>query len=531
MNLVTRLFLRMGRGFRRMLPGADSASSSSDSGIVPADLSGVMVSGETKVPLRPNELFSARALVDPSRLIAGRFFYPFNPSVLVTRKGLGVFDQMKLDEQVKVCLAFKKNTVLQAGWEVVSPGDRPADWEVTQFLHDQFMHLPDGADDFLRKILLGLDYGYSLTEKIFGPVDWAPGKVGLVKATSIKPHYIDIQANQHGEVLGIIQRYVEPKLSPDEIGRGVIPAMPPDKFILYTHDIEFENHYGRSELEAAYRPWWTKDNAYKWFAIMLERFGMPPLFFFYDPNTYQGGQLNELKNIIKAIKNATMGLLPRAKKDSLDIWSQQLAQQSKDVFLAALGRFDGDIASALLMPSLIGASSSGDQLQGGKGSYARANIHFKNFLSVIRATQRNIATRAINGQFIRQLCDLNFPGLTSYPEFRFLDPDDETELTLFELWQKLVTSKVVNRIEDDEKHIRKSLGFPENDNPVIEPLPKRTLPGDGGDEEDDDEPPEAIPEPELSEDMRQFAAENAGVWLRINGHPMCFRREAVRRAA
>ena len=517
---------RRSKSLARRTGKRHAGASTAKTGLVPADLAGALIpSADKPVPLRPGDLFSARALVDPSRLIAGRYFYPYNPSLLATRKGLGIFDLMKVDEQVKVCLAFMKNTALAGGWEVVSPEGEAADWEVTQFVHDAFTHMPGGAEDALLKVMLGIDYGYSVTEKVYGDVAWAPGRKAITQFISIKPHYIDIQADQHGAVLGLVQRYAPPG------GERGIPAMPPDKFVLYTHDIEFENHYGRSALEAAYRPWWTKDNAYKWLAIMLERFGMPPLFLFYDPNAYQGGQLTELQKVLQSIKNATMGLIPRSAKESLEFWTAQLAAQSKDVFLTSIGHFDADIAKSLLMPSLIGATGDEQQLRGGGrgGSYARANVHYKTFLVNIRAAQRHLASRAINPQLVRQLCDLNFPGLRAYPEFRFLDPDDETNTAIFELWEKLVSGQVVNRVPDDEAHIRKALKFPDVDDPIVEPLRPRkgNGAGDGMDGADKGE----VPAAQQSEEMRAFALENDGVWMMVGGHPLCLRRKALAEAA
>lgn len=452
----------------------------------------------------------AEAYVDPSRLMASKLFVPYNPSVLVTRKGLSIFDQMKRDEQIKSCLMFKKHAILSPGWEIKSPGDQEEDWEVTEFVRDTFLRLPGGMDRAVRKILLGLDYGYSVTEKIYGDAAWAPGKKPLIKLTSVKPHYFDFEMDPFGNVLSLIQRYV-PGLAQEVF-------LPTDKFVVYQNEPEFENPYGTSDLEAAYRAWWVKDNAYKWFAVLLERYGMPPLFLFYNPNNYSGNQLEELKKVVRNIQNSTMGLLPRQDKDALEFWSAKLAAEGKEVYLAALSRFDQDIGRALLMPSLIGATSD-DQSGGNKGSYARANVHFKNFLYVVGAAQRDVASNAINSQIIPQLVDLNFAGVEHYPEFTWGRLDDELELTLFDTWQKLVEGKVVNRIEDDETHIRKSLGFPENDEPVLEPLPEKGSTPDPKDKKKTEGEP--IPEEEQSAEMKAFAEENGGEWWKVDGEAVC----------
>ncbi len=806
----------------------------------------------------------ALAFVDPSRLFGGKLSLPYNPSVLATRKGLNIFDQMKLDEQVKAALAFKKHAVLAAGWEVASPGDQDEKWEVTAFVRSVFKAVPGGMTQFIRSLLLGIDYGYSITEKVYADgTGELEGRLTLGRVISAKPHYFDFAADAHGQVLALLQKYVPGRTAP-----GQLLEFPPDKFVVYTHDKEFENAYGRSDLEAAYRcysddtqtltgdgwkflsdvtldddvatldddgvmtykkpvnryeydyigeliserskavdlmvtpnhmmwvqterdyqagrgfrfmeakdmprhvrykrdakwvgeertemifpaleyqqeiitrdgrksvtktiperripmdewlwlfgvwiaegsltrerygigitqkpgdtqdeilqrvracgltahksgktvefvskqicqyldqfggswkkfipkdtkvlssrqlsilmdglmfgdgrgdvayctvskrladdvqeillkmgfassvrienavaaevgtarfstnsifivgwhrksvgstkanvhshrrqrvsysgkvyclevphhrlyvrrngkacwcgnSWWIKDNSYKWFAVSLERYGMPPLFMLYNPNTYQDPQVGELKKIVKNIQNATLGLIPRGKKDDLEFWSAELGGRAKDVFLAALSRFDADIAKALLQPSLTGFSGEGQGTES-RGSLARANVRWKAFLFVVEGLQVRVAT-TINEQLVRQLCDLNFPNLKTYPQFKFSRLDDEAQLDLFKTWTVMVEGKVVNRIPDDEAHIRTSLGFPDNDNPVIEALPAKgtTVPIPGAPDV------KVMAQEELSEEMRAFAEENGGEWREVGGQLMCVATEAA----
>jgi phage gp29-like protein len=471
----------------------------------------------------------AEVIVDPSRIVGGWLFYPYNPSALVTRKGLQIFDTMKKDEQVKACLAFKKAAMLTAGWEIVSPGDEDSEWEVTQLVRDNFNHFPDGWNKALKKIMTAYDYGYSCTEKIFGNPLWDESKLVLTRLSSVKPHYLDFQAKSTGELLSIVQHYVP--------GSSKGQNIPVDKMVVYSHDMEFENHYGRSELESAYRPWWVKENTYKWLAIYLERYGMAPLFALYNPNAYQPEQLTELKKIVRNMQNATMGVIPRGQKDDLELFSQQVSAQSREIFLAALSRFDADIGRALLTPSLIGATSDSSSKGGdqAKGSYARSKTHFDLFLLVIEE-QKKLLAAVINEQIVKQLCDLNFPGLTTYPEFTFLPIEDDDEMALYETWSALVSGKVVNRIPDDETHIRKALGFPENEDPVVEPLPV-DKPSPGFDEEGNPKPkpmpidadtgktyvppPKEVPEKEQTKEMQAYAEEHDGVWVQYGADVVC----------
>jgi hypothetical protein len=466
----------------------------------------------------PKMLRDAQAYVDPSRLFGGKLSLPYNPSVLVTRKGLNIYDQMKLDPQVKSALLFKKHAVLASGWEVISPGDQPEDWEVTTMVRDCFTMLPGGMTRVLRALMLGIDYGYSITEKVYSEGSGSlKGKLALARLISAKPHYFDFATDAHGQILMLLQKYVPGRASG---GASAFLEFPPDKFVVYTHQQEFENPYGRSDLEAAYMPWWVKDNAYKWLAVALERYGMPPLFLMYNPNTYQDAQVGELKKIVKGIQNATLGVIPRGQKDDLEFWSAQLGGQAKDIFIGALQHFDADIAKALLQPSLTGFSGEGTGAQS-HGSLARANVSWKAFMYIVKEIQTQLTT-VINEQVVRQLCDLNYPNLQSYPQFKFARLDEETQLELFNTWLALVEGKVVNRIEDDEPHIRAALGFPENENPVLEPLPTAATPGGGKDKIPGIPDAKVLQHSELSEEMRAFAEETGGTWVDVGGQVACY---------
>ncbi len=768
-----------------------------------------------RAPAAPSNavMRTAQAYVDPSRLISRNLFTPYNPSLLVSRKGMAIYDEMKKDEQVKSALAFKKTAALSAGWEVVSPGDQPDDWEVTTFVRDAFTQFKGGWHTALKKMLRALDYGYclhgdtlihtlngnvkiselvgqrpwvfswdgervrlgqatrvwltkrdaqcvrvsyfwyaggkrlmsdivctpehpimlrdgtyrkagdlraddrlmpfsqkatgeraflqvargygrsvwrrrshwvmeelghavaktnhvhhenghklddrpenlrvmdgrshaaehsarwfaeatpeqraqrsqrirearaahadelsamiseanrkswadpvvrakriagmlgkqhhsgwkhsdaarekisaakrayweakrqpdnhtvisvdpagtadvydmevpgfhnfsannivvhnSVTEKVFADGQGVfEGKLVLDRLVELKPHYIDFTTDASGKVKSIDQMPVA-----GQQGNG---SFHPLKFVHYVYDKEFENAYGKADLEAAYRPWWIKDNAYKWFSVMLERYGMSPLFAMYDPNQYSGNTLEELKKVVRNIQNATMGIIPRQNgNEGLEFWSQNLAGNSKEIFLSAMGRFDSDIAKALLQPTMLGfAQESGAYGPTSGGSLARSNVSWRSFMMVVEELQRDLADDAINGQIIPQLCDLNYAGLKSYPVFRFMRLDNETEADLFRMWSELVAGKIVNRIEDDEQHIRKQLGFPPNDAPVLEELPGDALSKAKAEapEPMPGEKPIPVDEKELSEAMRAFAEENDGVWYAVDGAFVC----------
>ena len=398
-------------------------------------------------------LYQEMAKSDPLGLFSGVGFTPYNPSHLVTRKGLSIFDSMRKDEQVKAAMGFKKHAVLSSGWEIVSPEGQPHDWEVKEFVKWNLSEFIDSTlEDSLLGVLTAIDYGYSISELIWeknSNTDYGD-RICLKAIKNKRPHEFDFKVDEYGNLQkdGIIQRSYLQDLS-----------LPVDKFVIFSYEKEFGNHYGKSDLESAYRAWWIKDNAYKWFAMMLERLGIPPIFALYDPSAYTKEQLTDLKTVISRLQAATTGIIPKGRgENSLEFWNPELAGESTDVFTKAFERFDMDITRALLMPGLLGASIDHTQ-----GSFARSNVHFKMFMLSIDYLRSCLANIVIQEQIVRRLVDLNY-AVKEYPTFRFLPIQGEVRTELLTAYITAVEKGIIKNQAHDEIHLRKELGFPPVDN-------------------------------------------------------------------
>jgi SPP1 gp7 family putative phage head morphogenesis protein len=396
------------------------------------------------------------AFMDPRRLFPGGITTQYNPSWLVGRRGLQIFDQMRRDDQVKAALAFKKHTILASGWTVTSPQGESDDWEVTAFVRWVFAHLGHGEivgtmEQDLLEVLSGLDYGYSITEKLWAPVADGPfsGLLGLSALKTRQPRDFNFDQDPFGNLLpdGLIQQ-----------GNTVLPGgrLPVHKFVLYVHDPLFGNYYGTSDLEAAYRAYWLKDNAYKWLAMLLESLGIPPIFGLYQPGRYTEAQQTELKKIFRDLQARTFGILPRPDPQALEFWAPELAGQAPRVFLPALDMLNKDISRAILMPGLLGMTPDL-----ATGSYARAKVQFDVFLEVVEHIRRTLREVVVQHQIIQPLVDLNFPGVEHYPVFEFMPISDEVRLDILDRWAVLVAANIVTTQDPDETHVRKMLRFPE----------------------------------------------------------------------
>lgn len=395
------------------------------------------------------------AYADPNRLFArGYHVTPYNPSALVTRKGMEIFDTMKRDDQVKAALFFKKHAVMTGGWQIELPEGQSEEWEPAKFIEwtlknlnqEEGRILESSFDHAIIEILSAIEYGFSVTEKVLVDLtegDYA-GKIGLRALKARKPHSFDFKTDEFGNLTpdGILQ---------DQKQKQV--GLPREKFIVYVYQHQFSNWYGESDLEAAYRPWWIKDNSYKWLAMLLERAGVPPWFFLYGPN-YSPQQVDNLKRVAQNLQAATSGVIPRPEKDALEIYSPELAGQATTVFIPSLEKFDKDIARAILMPSLIGATSDDKE-----GSYARSKTHFEMFIMIVEFIRSEVAA-AINQQLVRPLVDLNY-DVDEYPCFKFNPIGKDAKVALLDKWLQAIEKGVVEAQEGDEDHVRNLCEFPE----------------------------------------------------------------------
>lgn len=419
------------------------------------------------------------AVASPDLYYYGGKFNYFNPSDLVRVKGLKIFTEMRKDDQIKAAMGFKKLAVLSSGWKVCPPEGKEEDDEPTRFVAHCLRNMKGDLVEDIREILTAMEYGYSVSEKIYAPIEFGEftGKIGLQRIKTKSPDTFEFKVDMYGNLIGLTQN----------VGSLNNVPMPVDKFVIYSFDSEFGNPYGRSELEAAYRAYWCKDNAYKWMLMFLERHGIPPIMLMISKSITESDQ-NRIRTILKNLQSGTVAVLPRVDKDDLQFEKLDLSDALDRVFQPAIQMYNGDIARALLMPSLIGVTDDNSQ-----GSYARSNVHFDSLMMIVdRIRTCDIQKRVMNEQVIPYLVDLNYPTVSEYPTFEFEKIQDSTRFELLKIWKEMVSVKSVTSGDEDEKHIRMQLGFP-LDIPI--PDEKRSLPSNSPFQPKPKDPDETQPIP------------------------------------
>ncbi|MCI0407557.1 MAG: DUF935 family protein [Acidobacteria bacterium] len=368
----------------------------------------------------------------------------YNPDDLVGARGLRIYAQMQADDQVKAALTLKKQAVLSTGWDLEPASDAPEDAEVAEFCQAAFDQMEGTLDDDLYEVMSALAYGYSVSELVYRPMDRGDfaGKIGLKAIKTRMPHDFYFNVDRHDNLLpdGI-----------EQFGR----RLPADKFVVYSYGKEFDNWYGTSDLRAAYRPWWHKDNILKYQAIFLERYSIPFAEGIVQPGaTVDDAAIQDLRTVLENLQASTSLVHPN---DITLAFPAVASAQGAQIFVAAIRESDLQIARAILLPNLLGVSAQGDT-----GSFSQARKHFDVFILIVEKIQRELSEHVMGEQIIRRLVDLNY-DVEDYPLFTFLPFTETDKSQLLSLWYQAIAAGAVNTRPEDEVHVRSITEFPDVD--------------------------------------------------------------------
>lgn len=367
-----------------------------------------------------------------------------NNDDLINRRGYGIYAEMLTDEQVKAVVQFKNDALLAPEWELVYPPHSALDADEQQRRIDalrEALGLMRGSFvDALTFVMSARVYGFSMTEKVYESV-----KIGgrnFVTLNSLLPRSADtfhFFTNAHG-TLQKIEQHVN----------GKILAVNPDLFVHYAHNPEEDRYYGLSDLRAAYRAWYAKDEATKLYLQYLSRFagGFASIEQSDTSALIPGSAEHTAIQSMLANFRSTMGvILPRGTSLKID------APATTAEFREALTMFDLQIAKALLIPNLLGISHS-DQT----GAYAQSQTQLETFFWTLNRDARRLED-CVNEQIIRDICGQNYSG-GDFPLFRFKPMSQDSIRWAVDRWTQLVTAKAVQPSDRDDAHVRALLEFP-----------------------------------------------------------------------
>lgn len=382
------------------------------------------------------------------------------PDELIGKKGYGIYREMINDDQVKASLWFKKMLVLGRAWDVAPADDDEESIKIATWVEDRLKELK--LKDILFEILTAFDFGVC-----FGEIIWEPRRIEselqiVVKDVAFRdPSRMHIDTDLHGNIIQFRQ-------DADAYPLNSI-AITPDKMFHWAYNGTFRNHWGISDLRAAYRAWWSKKYVTQFFNVFLERFGSP-----MTAIKYPVGSTDELKNnLARILTNLTQKseiLIP----DGVKIELIEAQRSGSANFEGALATYDVGIANAILMPAMLGGGTT-DR----RGSDSQSRLHLRVLMKLVQHICEQVSDK-INCQIIEPMVNMNY-DVKKCPKFTFQDYGEFQAFEISDAILQLHNGGVLELDAVDTNYIRSILGMrvrPEGEeDEVNRPDPLVMMPG------------------------------------------------------
>ena len=335
----------------------------------------------------------------------------YNPDDLVKSKGKGllIYQDMTREPIVKAALQQKTSSLLSVPWGVKPASTEPDDVERARFVMWNLKNLTGGFVRDVWEMCDALITGHSILEKILEVVEngeWH-GMIRLKALKSKNPYYFGFAFD---EFMNLLPEGVIMTLASD--GRSEVP-LESDRFFIFSFLKKYENLYGQSDLRAAYRAYWIKENAWRFRAIYMERFSGNNLKGKYPRNKDASTNKAALLEIFRSWQNETGVAIP----EDLEIEVMQLSSSSDSEYARAMADCNVDIAIGILGETLT--------INEGRKTGARnmGEIH-QEVVDLFILFLDMILTADINEQIVRPLVDLNYVNVSAYPEFYWYPRED-----------------------------------------------------------------------------------------------------------
>lgn len=332
-----------------------------------------------------------------------------NPDVILRKTGKGpeIYDEMENDDHVWACITTRKAGVTSKPWDVLSTSDDSRDKEIAEFVKDNLLGVNLERD--LKQMMDAPFRGFRVHEAIW---EERNGKWWIVNLKSKAQRRFNFGAD------GQLQLITKDSY----LGE----AVPPCKFVVTQHEASDDNPYGVRVFSKMYWPWVFKKAGFKFWAIFVEKFGMPLLLGRYR----QGAGQDEIDKIVEALANMV--------QDAVGAVPQGTAV---DTLEAGKGGKEGTHQGFLTYcDNAISKSALGQTLTtqiGSTGSYAAAGVHYTVKQEIVEADAKMIMA-AVNDQLVRWLVDFNYGPQERYPTFTISYEPEEVKKDLAERDEKLV---------------------------------------------------------------------------------------------
>jgi phage gp29-like protein len=375
---------------------------------------------------------------------------------IIQRHGWKIYKEMMADDQVKACIAFKSLLVRGRAWDIKPQGEGETKEKVAKFLDFNLRRINFGKK--VREALTAYQYGFSIAEILWEIGEYEGQTHVLLKDLKFRdPSTVVINTDIHGNIQFYEQEtgLLQPKVKLEK-----------EKMFHWAYNGEFSDHYGRSDLRAAYKNWWAKKFIIQFWNVALERVGSPMTI-----TKYPVGASTDLKatlqEILKSLSSKTEILIP----EGVEIELLGAERQGKGDFKDACEYHDNAISRAILVPALLGVSSGGPA----RGSDSQSRLHLRVLFKTADYDGKELMAE-MEQQVFRQLIDYNFPNVEEYPCFIWQDYGEFEAMEIADSIRLLHNAGIIDMDQEDVNYARSILGLPirgENDeeDEVLRPEP------------------------------------------------------------
>lgn len=356
---------------------------------------------------------------------------------IITRKGWKVYRDMRHDDQIKATMSFKKILIHGRGLEVQSIKEDKGEDEA-KFVEWALKRI--NMKRILREALSAFDYGFSVGELIWEMAEYEGRPVVTIKDIKHRqPENIEIESDWHGNIKRFVQ---EPRY-------GEVITLKPDKVWHYAHNCEFQDHYGQSDLRAAYKNWWSKKFIINFWNVFLERMGQP-----MTKMSYPLGASEELKSTLKSILSGLSTKTEILIPEGVEVELIEAQRSGNADYKDALGYHDNSIARALLVVALLGTDNSDVK----RGSDSQSRLHLRVLFKMADEIAKDLLF-TFKKQVVKQLIDYNFSSM-NYPELLFQDYGEFEGMEVADTIRLLHAAGILDMDQEDVNYARSVLGLP-----------------------------------------------------------------------
>jgi phage gp29-like protein len=375
----------------------------------------------------------------------------------VGQQGVLLADKMRRsDGSVRSILQAIKLPLRRATWRV-SPADENGgdeqDKKIASFCHIHLLQSDDQKDTWdviLRHILLMLDFGFSVLEKVW-TVDHEGNYVLQRLAPRLPQTIKDFNVGPNGELKYIVQEaYKNGEMKEFKI---------PGKYaVVFSYDKEGDNYWGIPLLRFIYQHWFYKQELYRIDAIRFDRFGIGiPIGYIKENYVLKPREREEVIKLLKGLRSHERAFALLPEEIQVKIMTPESEHGGASGLMDSVDHHDVMIARAALALFLTAGSQK-------HGNYGTTVTWQDLFLYSLQSLALQIG-QDLQRQVVRDLCNFNFDMKgRRYPKVEASTLEDTNVKELAASIYNLVLGQVIIPDDETEKHVRRLLGFPNKEN-------------------------------------------------------------------